>query len=189
MATVDSDLLNGIRRPDGSASALPPSNEHVAWGSFLGDLVTQSAGGPREFVNLGFWVAGRPVQASTLQTLTGTATYSGGMIGNAATPTGVRTRVGDFTHTFNFGSRTGAMAANFDGAGFGIQTATNGSSVYTGSGPGDAGRTLSVQGAFFHNPATGGPVNSGNLPRATGGVFGITGSNYGANGVFVGARP
>jgi hypothetical protein len=189
MASVDADLLKGIRRPDGTPTALSPSNEHVAWGYFLGDLVPTTPGGAREYANLGFWVAGRPVDAGTLQTLTGTATYQGGMIGNAIDARGLRTVAGDFAHTFDFGRRTGRFDAQFDGAAFSVGTTMGaGSNSFGGSAGGSAGRTLSAQGAFFHNAATGGPVNVGNLPRATGGTFGVIGPNYGANGIFVGAR-
>ena len=182
----------GIRRPepDGRQSALPASNEHVAWGVFLGDLVPRTNGSPREYANLGFWVAGRPVDFTTLQTLTGVATYTGGMIGNAVDQGRLRTVAGEFAHTFDFARRQGTMNANFDSAGFGVGTSINGATnVYAGSAPGTLNRTMAVQGAFFHNPAVGGAVSSGNLPRATGGVFGITGAGYGANGVFVGNRP
>ena len=49
-------------------------------------------------------------------------------------------------------------------------------------------RVMSVQGGFFHNTATGGPLGGSNLPAAIGGVFAISGSGYGANGIMVGAR-
>lgn len=189
MASVNSDVLNGIRRPDGTPSALPPSNNHVAWGFFLGDLVPKTAGGVREYANLGFWVAGRPVDYGTLQTLTGTATYQGGMIGNAVDGRGLRTVVGDFTHKFDFGRRQGTFGAQYDGAAFSVGTAMGaGANSFSGGGAGTLNRTLSAQGAFFHNAASGGAVSSVNLPVATGGVFGIAGPGYGANGVFVGAR-
>jgi hypothetical protein len=186
LASVDRDLMAGIQNPGG----LAPSNEHVGWGFFLGDLVANANGGPREYANLGFWVAGRPVDYATLQSLTGVASYQGGMIGNVVDGGGLRTATGAFSHRVDFGARTGSFGANFDGAGFGVGTGLNGASnVFSGSGPGDHGRTLSVQGTFFHNPATGGAVSPSNLPRATGGVFGVTGPTYGANGIFVGARP
>jgi hypothetical protein len=190
MASVDADLLVGIVRSDGSRTALPPSNEHLAWGFFLGDLVAAANGSGREYANLGFWVAGRPVDLVTLQGLTGSATYQGGMIGNAVDARGLRTVAGDFSHSFDFGTRRGTLGARFDGAAFSIGTGDVGAAgSYGGTGGGTLGRTLSVQGAFFHNLATGGALSSANLPRATGGVFGIAGSGYGANGIFVGARP
>lgn len=180
MASVNADLLAGIA----PGPAMPASNEHLAWGYFLGDLVATSPNSAREFAPLGFWVAGRPVESVALQGLTGTASYQGGMIGNVVDANGMRTRIGDFTHQFNFGSRQGQFQANFDGGAFAVGTGLNGS-VFSGSGAGTAARTLSVRGAFFDA----GVVSSGSLPRATGGVFGIAGSGYGANGIFVGGRP
>ncbi|WP_198374967.1 hypothetical protein [Neoroseomonas rubea] len=191
MASVNEDVLPGIRRPDGTQSAMPASNEHLAWGVFMGDLVANASGAQREFMGLGFWVAGRPVDYGTLQALTGTATYRGGMVGNVVSAQGARTVAGDFTHAYDFGRRSGTLSANFDGASYAARTGTNGTNVFSGQGPGQgaaANRVMSVSGAFFHNPTTAGPVSSANLPRATGGVFGIAGPGYGANGVFVGTR-
>ncbi len=94
MASVDADLLQGVVNRTGTITApgsgqvvdasLPPSNEHLAWGLFLGDMVSQASGTQPDRANLGFWVAGRPVSLQTLQTLTGTATYTGGMVGKRA---------------------------------------------------------------------------------------------------------
>lgn len=191
MASVNETLRTAIRRPDGTQAPLPASNAHLAWGVFLGDMVAQANGRDREFVNMGFWVAGRPVDYGTLQTLTGSGTYAGGMVGNVVNAQGLRTVAGAFTHRFNFGDRTGTFNANYDGARYVVGTGMNGTNVFSGEGVGRAaaaGRTMSVQGAFFHDPAIAGPVSSTNHPIATGGVFGITGSNYGANGIFVGSR-
>jgi hypothetical protein len=182
MASVNADLATGI----GTAQRMPASGEHLAWGYFLGDLVPAAPNAAREFSALGFWVAGRPVGFDTLQTLTGSATYSGGMIGNVADAGGLRTRVGSFTHDFNFGTRQGSFGAQFDGAGFSAGTSLRATGLFDGSVTGASGRTLSVQGGFFHNPPA--AVSNSTLPRATGGVFGITGPGYGANGVFVGTR-
>jgi hypothetical protein len=191
MASVNDDVARGlpsITMPDGSTRSFPASNEHVQWGFFLGDVTN----GPsqREHVGMGFWVAGRAVKPDHLTTLTGNATYSGGMIGNVVDQNGIRTAVGGFSHNWNFSNRTGQFSANFDGArwsnGSAVATSmpANGN-VFSGSGAtaNGAPRTLAVQGAFFHNnPAP------GTIPAATGGQFGITGTGYGANGIFVGNK-
>ena len=139
----------------------------------------------------------------TLRTLSGTATYGGGLIGTAVQGgpggTQVRAAVGQFAKTWDFGARTGSLNASFDGAQWrGVQTGMPGNSTaFTATandgsvaGLGAVGRTLAVQGSFFHNPATGGPVSPGNLPMAVGGQFAIrdAAGGYGANGVMVGAR-
>ncbi|WP_431267336.1 hypothetical protein [Dankookia sp. P2] len=209
MASVNAELRAGIAGVDGNAIAhpttgaalpadLPPSSPHLAWGYFLGDVAAQANGGSdRDHVGLGFWVAGRPVTLDGLRTLTGTATYSGGLIGTAADARSVRTVVGRSAHQWDFARRTGSLNAAFDGASWtGVVTTMPGASASFAGTAGavpSAGRgdlTLSVQGGFYHNPATGGPLANGNLPQATGGQFGVRSSLglYGANGIMVGTR-
>ena len=57
------------------------SNEHLAWGYFLGDLAMRANGKTvQDHANLGFWVAGQPVGADAIQTLSGSSTYTGGLM-------------------------------------------------------------------------------------------------------------
>jgi len=199
MASIDGDLLNGIANRTGTVAHpvtgapvnadIPPSNEHLAWGFFLGDLAEQANGQQQNHVNLGFWVAGRLVPASVMQSLTGTATYGGGLIGTAVDNNRMRNVTGNFAQFWDFGARKGSMNANFDSRAWaGLQSSMPaGSNVFTGSGmSGD--RLMSVQGAFFHNTATGGALSSSNLPAAIGGQFAVQGPAYGANGIMVGSR-
>src|SRR4051794_8842527 len=95
---------------------------------------------------------------------------------------------------WNFATRTGSVNASFDGAkwnGVGVIMPI-GRNDFGGAGVGDNGRILTMQGAFFHNassvqtPAT--PLSAPNTPAAVGGLFGIRGAGYGANGIFVGGR-
>jgi hypothetical protein len=208
MTSVDGDLLKGIAGQPAATGQpvtiamngsmvdanLPASNEHLTWGYFLGDLAAQPNGSIQDHVNLGFWVAGQPVTFAMLQTLTGTATYGGGMVGTAVEPGRIATVVGQFAQQWNFATRAGTMNAAFDGAnwnglGLNMPAATN---VFTGAGnsSNNADRSLAVQGSFFHNTATGGALSAANLPAAVGGLFAIHNStgSYGANGVLVGAR-
>ncbi|MBR0656945.1 hypothetical protein, partial [Plastoroseomonas arctica] len=183
MASVDADTRAGIA----GGGVMPPSNAHLAWGLFLGDLVPQADGAStREYVGMGFWVAGRLVEPSVLSTLTGTASYTGGMIGTAVGPGRVATVVGNFQQSWDFARRAGGFSAQFDGAAYTAGLAMpGGSAVFAGSGTtGD--RTLAVRGGFFNA----GPIANG-TPGAVGGVFGIRSTGpYGANGVFVGTpRP
>jgi hypothetical protein len=164
----------------------------VQWGFFLGDLVNTDT--RRDHIGMGFWVAGRPVTAAQLQTVVGTATYRGGMIGTVVDQTSVRTAVGSFALEHNFAKRQGSLSAAFDGAAWqGVQTSipqSAASGVFTGSGlsMGTTNRTLSVQGSFFHNtPAN---VREATAPGGVGGSFAISGgSAYSATGVFVGTQP
>jgi hypothetical protein len=208
MTSVDGDLLKGIAgqpaatgQPVGIAmngaavdASLPASNEHLAWGYFLGDLAAQANGAIQDHANLGFWVAGQPVTFAVLQTLTGTATYGGGMIGTAAESGRIATVVGQFAQQWNFATRTGTLNAAFDSASWnGLPLNMPGSTnTFNGAGSSSnvADRTLTVQGNFFHNTATAGALSPTNLPAAVGGLFAIHNSTgtYGANGVLVGAR-
>ena len=210
MTSVDNDLLKGIAGQPAATgqpvtiahpvtgaavdASLPASNEHLAWGYFLGDLAVQANGSIQDHANLGFWVAGQPVSFAILQTLTGTATYGGGMVGTAVEPGRIATVVGQFAQQWNFASRTGTLNASFDSAswnGLGLSM-PGGTNVFTGAGSSSniADRSLAVQGNFFHNTATGGALSAANLPAAVGGLFAIHNStgSYGANGVLVGAR-
>jgi hypothetical protein len=206
MASVDSDTIHGIANFTGAIAApggptvdasLPPSNEHLAWGFFLGDLAVQATG-QRDYVGMGFWVAGRPMSLQTLQSLTGTATYAGGMVGTVAQQAGAQAQLrivtGQFAEKWNFASRTGTMNASFDGGtwnGVGVVMPA-GRTDFGGAGVSDNGRIMAVRGAFFHNspvvqtPAT--PLSAPNTPAAVGGMFGIRAPGYGANGIFVGGR-
>jgi hypothetical protein len=207
MASVDSDTIQGIANRTGAIAApggptvdasLPPSNEHLAWGYFLGDLAVQATGQQRDYVGMGFWVAGRPMSLQALQALTGTATYAGGMVGTVAQQTGaqaqLRTVTGQFAEKWNFATRTGSMNASFDGGNWnGVAIAMSpGRTDFGGAGISDNQRIMTVQGAFFHNgptvqtPAT--PLSAPNTPAAVGGLFGIRAAGYGANGIFVGGR-
>lgn len=182
LLSVDGDLLAGIA---GGRSTMPASTEHLAWGMFLGDLVNDAGGTRRDHVNLGFWAAGRPVDAATLGALRGTASYGGGMIGTVAEPGSLRSVAGSFTQSWDFGARRGGMAADYDGRRYDARIAMPpGSAAFSGSGvTGD--RRLVVQGGFFDARGAG----TTTPPAGVGGAFGIAGPGYGANGVFVGRRP
>lgn len=193
MASVNEDLLAGIENRTGTITHprtgqsvnadVPASNEHLAWGWFLGDLTGQAGGQSTDHVNLGFWVAGRQVSTAVMQTLTGTGTYGGALIGTAVEPGRAATVVGQFAQEWNFTKRTGSLNAQFDGRSWtGLPAAMPvGSNAFTGSAM-SGNRTLSIQGSFFNN----GPLVAPALPAAVGGLFGIRGPNYGANGIMVG---
>ncbi|MBR0667088.1 hypothetical protein GXW71_22190 [Roseomonas hellenica] len=182
LVSVDPTLQQAV--PAMPGYQMPTSSEHMAWGFFMGDLVNDSGGTRRDHANLGFWVAGRPVDFATLSTLRGTFTYSGGMLGTAAQNGGLRVAAGGFTQTWDFGSRSGRLAATFDGRDYNARVAMLGTNpVFTGSGlDGLRDRRMVVQGGFF------GPAGAGAPPPTVGGAFGIAGSGYAANGIFAGRR-
>lgn len=182
LVSVDTTLQQAV--PAMPGYPMPASNEHMAWGFFMGDLVNDSGGTRRDHANLGFWVAGRPVDFATLSTLRGTFTYSGGMLGTAAQNGGVRVAAGGFTQSWDFASRSGRLAATFDGRDYNARIAMLGTNpIFTGSGlDGARDRRMVVQGGFF------GTAGAGVPPPSVGGAFGIAGSGYAANGIFAGHR-
>lgn len=182
LVSVDTTLQQAV--PAMPGYPMPASNEHMAWGFFMGDLVNDSGGTRRDHANLGFWVAGRPVDFATLSTLRGTFTYSGGMLGTAAQNGGVRVAAGGFTQSWDFASRSGRLAATFDGRDYNARVAMLGTNpIFTGSGlDGARDRRMVVQGGFFGTAGVGVP------PPSVGGAFGIAGSGYAANGIFAGHR-
>jgi len=182
LVSADANLQQAFATVPGFA--MPANNGDMAWGLFLGDLVNDSGGARRDQANLGFWVAGRPVDFATLSSLRGTFTYSGGMLGTAAQNGAVRVAAGGFTQSWDFGSRTGRVAANFDGRDYNARIAMLGSNqIFTGSGlDAQRDRRMVLQGGFF------GPAGAGAPPPAVGGAFGIAGSGYAANGIFAGGR-
>ncbi|MBR0654532.1 hypothetical protein [Plastoroseomonas arctica] len=182
LVSADANLQQAFAAVPGFA--MPASNGDMAWGLFLGDLVNDSGGTRRDHANLGFWVAGRPVDFATLSNLRGTFTYSGGMLGTAAQNGAVRVAAGGFTQSWDFGSRTGRLAASYDGRDYNARIAMLGSNaIFTGSGlDGQRDRRLVVQGGFF------GTAGNGTPPPSVGGAFGIAGSGYAANGIFAGRR-
>ncbi len=200
LVTVDATILAGVPGISGPitvpgtgatvSATLVPSNEHLSWGFFLPTDSATPASALASPNNLVFQVSGPAVPIGTLQTLTGSATYTGGLIGSAQRGNGYVRETGQFAQTWNFGTRSGALNANFDGGVWlGIPvTMPAGTNIYAGSGASTAGQLLfSVQGSFFNSF----PVKSGSFPAATGGSFSIytnPPSSNNAGGIFVGTR-
>ena len=199
--TVDSTFLAGIPGMAGSitvpgtgatvSAGLVPSNEHLSWGFFLpAESTTSAALAFSAPDNLTFQVSGPGVPTGTLQMLTGLATYVGGLIGSAQGQSGFVRQTGQFAQTWNFGTRSGSLNANFAGSswvGIGL-TMPSGTNVYAGSGTSTTDqRFLSLQGGFYNSSL----VSRGVFPSATGGSFSVSPSitgQPGAGGIFVGTR-
>ena len=197
-AAVDSTLLAGIPGTVGpitlpgtttSVSAgLVPSNEHLTWGFFVsleGSVTPATAlAGP----GLSFKITSTALPAGSLQTLTGTATYTGGLIANTGGTSGYLT--GQFAQTWNFGTRSGALNAIFDGSTWrGVAlTMPSATNVYSANGISTTDqRSITIQGGFYNNTS----VSPGSFPGAAGGTFSVGGSSTGrlsAEGIFVGTR-
>ena len=198
---VDSALLAGISGVRGpitvpgtttSVSAgLVPSNEHLTWGFFVPAGSSAIPATAITSPNLMFQITSTALPNGSLQTLTGTATYIGGMIGNALGTSGNLRQTGQFAQTWNFGTRSGSINAVFDGSTWReipLTTLPVGLSGYTGSGASTTDqRSISIQGGFYNSTL----VSPGSFPGAAGGTFSVGVSNAGrpsTGGIFVGAR-
>ena len=194
---VDSVLLAGIPGTAGPitvpgtttpvTAGLVPTNEHLIWGLFLpaGTSPTPTA---LASPGLTFQITSTALPAGSLQLLTGTATYAGGLIANNLATGGYRT--GQFAQIWNFGTRSGALNAVFDGStwqAIGL-TMPSGTSGYAGSGTSTTDqRPIAVQGGFYNSTT----VVPGSFPGASGGTFSVGPSSMGrpsAGGIFVGTR-
>lgn len=98
--------------PGGTPTDEPGDYEHIKWGYFFGDLVTQE--GSRIHQHLGAFAAGIPVDIADLNGATGTATYHGHIAGDVYDSGNLRSVVGTFREDFNFNSRTGSTRLDFD---------------------------------------------------------------------------
>lgn len=199
---VDNALLAGLSGSTGpvmvpgtttSVSAgLVPSNEHLTWGFFVpaGSSATTPATALASPA-LTFLISSTALPNGSLQTLTGTATYAGGLIANTLGTSGTLRQTGQFAQTWNFGTRSGAITAVFDGTTWRNVALTSlpvGLSGYSGTGTSTTDqRSISFSGAFYNSTT----VSPGSFPGATGGTFYVGASGPGhpvTGGLFVGTR-
>ncbi len=162
---------------------------YLTWGYWQGDLnyISGDRAGQRDYVTLGTWVTGN-LAASIDIPLTGTATYSGHIIGNVENEVGNSyVAVGNFSNAWNFGTESGDISiTNFDGADYSGTAYADYSKVrfsgyFSGLGPA-SDRSGSLNGAFFRSPTD--PV------AYQAGSFQIESyyNNYKAAGTFQGVR-
>ncbi|WP_422002919.1 FecR domain-containing protein [Reyranella sp.] len=171
----------------------PCACEFMTWGWWSGEVRynADSSYNPntRDRLHLATYVAGKMTSIADLNALTGTATFTGHMVGNVQNGVNAYVAAGTYTNQWNFANRNGVATMAFDGATFGGGSTPNtfGSSVSpsintTSVGiSGSNGRSVTLSGAFFD----GGP----NQPaKGQGGNFAITGTGYTAGGIFAAQR-
>ncbi|MBS0537601.1 MAG: FecR domain-containing protein [Proteobacteria bacterium] len=178
-----------------AASGVTPCTcEFMTWGWWGGDMSYATTGtynpGGRDRINLATYVAGNLSVASDINALTSTATYNGHMVGNVNNNGSSYIAAGSYQNVWNFGSRSGAVTATFDGTtfgngstntymtgastpNFGTLSAQGGTSAPIVAG----GRSLTLNGAFMSGGA-------GNPVAGQAGSFAVTGTNYQAGGTF-----
>ena len=155
----------------------------LTWGWWSGGVNYTSGynAGGTDSVNLAPYVAGTLTDATTLTNMHNgnvTATYNGDMVGNVRTSSGAYIAVGSYQNTFNFGSNTGTISANFDGTPYSGTNSVSGNTI-TGNISG-TNRTGTLNGAFFGAGAAG--------QAGTFGITNTTGPAYNAAGTFKAQR-
>ena len=174
---------------------------YLNWGYWGGDFKFLDTSGAnvnrRDRIHLATWVVGEASLLSTIQGLTGTATYSGHANGSVWNNGDIYQAVGNFSSTVNFGTPSASTVSltNFDGGSYsgtgltiaGVQVSDDSSvalrNSFTGSFSGTSGtasgRTGSLKGTFY--------AGGGNPAAEMGGRFSISGTNYKAGGTFAAA--
>ena len=176
-----------------SAGVTPCTCDFMTWGWWGGDVVYSNNSvynpGGRDRINLATYVAGTMTTVADLNALTGTATYTGHMVGNVQNGTAAYVAAGTYNNQWNYGSRSGVATLTFDGATFGgggtpntfnpTGTAAIGTPTPLAS---TSGRTATLNGAFFSSPTT--PA------KGQGGSFAVNGgAAYKAGGTFAAQKP
>lgn len=163
----------------------PCTCDFLTWGWWSTEYQYQSGfwynPGGRDRINLATYVAGTITPALSLPS-TGTATYSGHVIGSVVNGPNAYIAAGSYSNVWNFATQTGAVTiGNFDGATYTGNTALSGGTAnFTGALSG-AGRTGAIAGSFFSSPTV--PA------KGQAGSFSVTGTNYKAGGTFAAQKP
>ncbi|MCA8883336.1 MAG: hypothetical protein KDA50_06255 [Rhodobacteraceae bacterium] len=156
---------------------------YAQWGVFFGDLMDSD--GSRQHVHLGSFAAGTPIPRNVLDTASGQASYTGHTIGNVYDGGAVRTAMGTFSENFDFDTRTGSTAMDFDNRSYAGGSTLSGETYTSAIAGGDRHGTLN--GRFVGGM-------SGGQPNALIGAFEIqnnaagSGGAYRAAGTFVGEK-
>jgi trimeric autotransporter adhesin len=172
-ATVPSNSL----LPNGLCSQC----QFLQWGYWTGELGSPNAAGTgvirQDRAHINTWIAGIP--SVTLPT-SGVGTFTGNAFGSVVSGAASYLASGQFSNSWNFGTRSGAFAlSNFDGRNYSGTVATPPGTFgsYNGSLAGPSGFSGRANGMFF-----------GPMAPETGGNFALQGPAYLASGIFAGKR-
>ncbi|WP_422385306.1 FecR domain-containing protein [Roseibium album] len=150
--------------------------KHVQWGFFFGDAFDEK--GNAHHVHMGTFATGAPVDGGFKGK--GTVRYDGHLIGNVKYNDNTYVASGTFTDTFDFATRRGSTAVQFDGRNFdGLSGSPEGSAAYASTVKSADNFTGTLSGNFV------GGLNSSGTPNGLAGQFAIgNGGNYNAVGTF-----
>ena len=174
--------------------------EFTRWGFWSLDLSRTGTtstgavdGSVQDLVHMGTWVAGNKPTSVEVPT-TGSATYTGHVIGSFKSGTNEYLAAGNLSHTINFGTSTGtATVSNLDGKNYSLSSALLGNS----GSPGDRNYIFASGNATSSTAPTAviAPSTSmhmiGHFMKGTtspvaemGGQFNVSGLNYIGTGTF-----
>ncbi|HYD06296.1 MAG TPA: FecR domain-containing protein, partial [Reyranella sp.] len=164
----------------------PCTCEYLSWG-FWGSNINYTGSyrnGQTDNIHMGTYVVGQVTNALQMPQ-TGTATYSGHMIGNVRNGSNNYVGTGTFNLPWSYAARAGTFNANFDGTSYnGLVAAKPGSGGvdFAGAFAGPGFKVGALSGSFFNSP--------GMAAAYVGGAFGITNlsGSYQASGIFAGQR-
>ena len=170
----------------------PCTCEFLRWGYWSGELRAGDATVAtdplrRESTHLATWVSGEIPTAAVVGGFTGTASYTGHIVGAVNNAGNYSVRAATFTHAYNFGSKTGTFAvAGFDGVNYSgatsspVQANDFSATAITAAG---SNRVMKLEGSFFSSPTDQVKYNGGNFS------IGNPANSYKAGGIFAGQRP
>ena len=167
--------------------------QYLNWGFWGGSIYRQPLMGAafRDDFHLATWVVGDVQDLATIASMTGSADYSGHVIGSVATASGVRTWTGNFYYGVNFnnpalssGTITNYDSANYDLGGMTLQGVsqftTEDRHKFVGAITAPAGTDPSRSGSFTGSFMAG----SGDGAAEMGGQLTIGGTDYQSGGIF-----
>jgi hypothetical protein len=156
----------------------PCTCAYLSWGFWSSNINYSS--NRTDNINLGTYVVGQLTDRLQMPQ-TGSATYSGFMVGNVQNGNNAYVGTGTYNMGWNFRRRDGAFGATFDGTNYGgvvaAQPGTGGVSFGGVFGNIPSGRAGVLVGSFF-----------GPQAQNQGGSFAIGGAAYKASGIFAGQR-
>lgn len=187
MLLVTSEVVGNVL-PGGVA---PCTCDFLKWGYWTADVRTGDATVAtdpfrHENIHLATWLAGEIPAAAVVDGFTGTASYSGHIVGAVKNAGNYAIRAGTFNHSYNFGTNTGTFTVrNFDGVNYSgtttspVQANDFQAGAITGAG---TARVMKLKGSFFSSPTDAVKYNGGN--------FNIRNptNTYKAGGIFAGQR-
>jgi hypothetical protein len=180
------------RRRNGALYSFFPfcNCEYTRWGFWAADRSRNSTNSAQTLADRGplmTWVAGMLPDVGSIPT-TGSATYSGHVIGNFTDGTNQYVAAGNFSNSVNYGSKSGTVSiTNLDNRSYMGTTTLNAADprYFSGAGtttPGFAAANFALTGSFFRGSSGPAQEMGGNIL-----LQGI-GTSYLGSGIFAARR-